>query len=69
MKRRKPRRRRPTLGGTKSRVSMRWELGAPLIVMGILIAAYTLGARGGGLIFWAGALLAGVGLAIVLERT
>jgi hypothetical protein len=48
---------------------MRWELGGPLLVMGVLIAGFTLGVRGGGVIFWAGALLAGVGLAIFLERT
>lgn len=66
---RRPRRRRPTLGSTKGRVSLRWELGAPLLLMGVLVAAFTLGVRGGGLIFWGGALLAGVGLAIFLERT
>jgi len=50
-------------------VSLRWELGAPLLLMGVLVAAFTLGVRGGGVIFWGGALLAGVGLAIFLERT
>ena len=66
MKRRR-RRRGPTLGGTKSRVSMRWELGAPLLVIGVLVAGFMLDVRGGGVVFWGGALIAGVGLAIFLE--
>lgn len=63
------RRRRRTLGGIKSRVSLRWEVGAPLMVFGALVAGLMLSVQGGGFLFWAGALAAGVGLAIFIERS
>lgn len=60
-------RRRPTLGpGASKRVSWRWEVGAPLMVLGICVAALRLSA--GGLLFWGAVLVTGVGLAVFWPR-
>lgn len=59
-------RRGPTLGGY-SRVSRRWELGAPLIVIGGLVAVFMINVEGGQAFFWGGAVVAGVGLALFLS--
>jgi hypothetical protein len=45
-------------------VRWRWEVGLPMIVIGTLTAGTVLGASNAGLIFWAGVLVAGVGVAI-----
>ena len=45
-------------------VRWRWEVGLPLIVIGALTAATVSGASNSGLIFWAGVLVAGIGVAI-----
>ena len=45
-------------------VSWRWELGAPLVLVGSVMAALTVGVRGGGLLFWVGVGLAAVGAAL-----
>jgi hypothetical protein len=63
---RRPRRRR-SLGPLGGRVSLRWEIGAPLIVLGIVVAGLMLGIRGGGAIFWSAVVVAGLGLAALLE--
>jgi hypothetical protein len=49
------------MGGV--RISRRWEVGVPLMVLGALLAGLTVGARGGGLLFWAGAVLVAIGAA------
>lgn len=59
--------RRRTLGGGR-RASLRWEVGAPLVVVGTIVAGLMLGVRGGGVLFWVGALVAGVGLAVFIDR-
>ncbi len=59
-------RRRPTLGGRK-RMNLRWEVGAPLIVLGTIVAGLMLGVEGGGVLFWGAALTAGVGLAVFVD--
>jgi hypothetical protein len=48
-------------------VSLRWEIGAPLIVLGVVVAGLMLGIRGGGAIFWGAVVMAGLGLAAFLE--
>jgi hypothetical protein len=48
----------------RSAVSWRWEVGLPLFVMGSLTALITNDAHGGGLLFWAAALVAGIGAAL-----
>jgi hypothetical protein len=45
-------------------VSWRWEVGLPLIVIGVAMASTVIGVSGGGVIFWIGALLAAVGTAV-----
>jgi hypothetical protein len=50
--------------GGQMPVRWRWEVGLPLIVIGTLTAATVLGASDAGLIFWAGVLVAGIGVAI-----
>jgi hypothetical protein len=50
-------------------VSLRWEVGAPLIVLGTVVAGLMLGIRGGGPIFWTAVIVAGVGLATFLDRS
>ena len=61
MKQPRRRRRSPTLG--KVQVSWRWEVGAPLVLMGALIAYIALSADGAGVIFWVGAGFIAVGAA------
>ncbi len=60
------RRGRPSLGGY-ARVSRRWEMGAPLVVMGGLVAYLMIDVEGGQAFFWAGAVVAGIGLALFLS--
>jgi hypothetical protein len=48
-------------------VSWRWEVGLPLFVMGSVTAVITASAGGGGLLFWAAALIAGVGAALFVS--
>ncbi|HLL86942.1 MAG TPA: hypothetical protein VK387_06495 [Thermoleophilaceae bacterium] len=55
------RRRRSPMGG--ARVSRRWEVGLPLMLLGAMLAGLTVGVRGGGLFFWAGAVLVAIGAA------
>ncbi len=55
-----------TLGGY-GRVSRRWEMGAPLIIMGGLAAFLTINVEGGQAFFWGGAVVAGIGLALFLS--
>ena len=50
--------------GGRVRVSWRWEVGLPLIVIGVAMASTVIGASGGDVIFWIGALLAAIGTAI-----
>jgi hypothetical protein len=45
-------------------VRWRWEVGLPLIVIGVLMAWTVSGVEGGGAFFWIGVLLAGVGAAV-----
>ena len=45
------------------RVSRRWEVGLPLMLLGAMLAGLTVGVRGGGLFFWAGAVLVAIGAA------
>ena len=53
------RRRRSPMGGL--RISRRWEVGMPLMLLGAMLAGLTVGVRGGGLFFWAGAVLVALG--------
>lgn len=57
---------RPSLGGY-ARVSRRWEMGAPLMVMGGLVAYLMIDVDGGQVFFWAGAVVAGIGFALFLS--
>jgi hypothetical protein len=50
----------------RSFVSWRWEVGLPLFVMGSLTAVIVGNADGGDLLFWAAALVAGIGAALFL---
>jgi hypothetical protein len=45
-------------------VRWRWEVGLPLIVIGTLMAYTVSDVSGGEPIFWAGVLLAGIGVAV-----
>jgi hypothetical protein len=45
-------------------VRWRWEVGLPLIVIGVLMAFTVMNATGAQVIFWAGVLLAGIGAAV-----
>jgi len=49
----------------RSAISWRWEVGLPLVVIGSVTAAAS--AHGGGVLFWAGALIAGIGVALFLS--
>ena len=42
----------------------RWEVGLPLIVIGILMASTVNGVSGGEVIFWIGVLLTAIGAAV-----
>ena len=64
-RRRRRLRRGPTLGGL--RVSWRWEVGMPLVLLGFGIAALTVSADGLGGVFWVGAALVAVGAAVLLQ--
>jgi hypothetical protein len=64
-RRRRRLRRGPTLGPIK--VSWRWEVGLPLLLIGVAMAALTVGAEGLGFVFWIGAALAAVGAAVMLQ--
>jgi hypothetical protein len=48
----------------RSAVSWRWEVGLPLFVLGALTALLAGDTDGQELLFWAGALVAGVGAAL-----
>jgi hypothetical protein len=48
----------------RTTVRWRWEVGLPLVVIGVLMAWAVSGASGAQGIFWAGVLLAGVGAAV-----
>jgi hypothetical protein len=58
--------RKRSLGPRGSRVTVRWrwEVGLPLIVIGVLMASTVNGASGGEVIFWIGVLLAAIGAAV-----
>jgi hypothetical protein len=64
-RRRRRFRRGPTLGPI--RVSWRWEVGMPLVLIGFGIAALTVSTEGLGLVFWVGAALTAVGTAVMLQ--
>ena len=51
----------------RSAVSWRWEVGLPLFVMGSVTAVIAGSASGGGLLFWGGALIAAIGVALFLS--
>jgi hypothetical protein len=59
LRRRPPDKRGSPMSGV--RVSRRWEVGMPLMVLGAMLAGLTVGVRGGGLLFWAGAVLVALG--------
>jgi hypothetical protein len=42
----------------------RWEIGMPLLIVGAVIAGFTVGVRGAGVLFWIGAAVAAVGAAV-----
>ncbi len=48
----------------RSAVSWRWEVGLPLFVLGFLTALLAPGEDGANLLFWAAALVAGIGAAL-----
>jgi hypothetical protein len=48
----------------RSAISWRWEVGLPLFVMGSVTALFATDADGGGLLFWAAVLVAGIGAAL-----
>jgi hypothetical protein len=48
----------------RSAVSWRWEVGLPLFVIGSLTAVIAGYADGGGALFWAAALVAGIGASL-----
>jgi hypothetical protein len=48
----------------RSAVSWRWEVGLPLFVLGSLTGVLAGNADGGDLLFWASALVAGIGAAL-----
>jgi len=66
-RKRRPRRPRrgPTLGPVN--ISWRWEVGLPLLLLGVAIAALTVGADGLGGVFWAGTTLAAAGAAVMAQ--
>jgi hypothetical protein len=55
------RRRGPTLGGLSP--SWRWEIGAPLVLLGTSIAISALAIANAGVLFWVGVALIVLGLA------
>ena len=54
--------RRGGLGGLSA--NRRWEIGLPLIILGTVIAGFTVGVRGAGGLFWLGAGLTAVGAGV-----
>jgi hypothetical protein len=50
--------------GGRVTVRWRWEVGLPLIVIGVLMASTVNGVSGGEVIFWIGVLLAAIGAAV-----
>ena len=50
--------------GGRVTVRWRWEVGLPLIVVGILMAWTVAGVSGGQTIFWIGVLMAAIGATI-----
>jgi hypothetical protein len=50
--------------GGRVGVRWRWEVGLPLIVVGVLMSWTVNGVSGAGVIFWIGVLLAGIGVAV-----
>jgi hypothetical protein len=50
--------------GTRIIGRWRWEVGLPLIVIGVLMASAVNGVSGGQVIFWIGVLLAATGAAV-----
>jgi hypothetical protein len=48
-------------------VSWRWEVGLPLFVMGVVTAFAVINVEGAAVIFWAGVLAAGIGVALFLS--
>ena len=50
--------------GGRVTVRWRWEVGLPLIVIGVLMASTVIGVSGGEVIFWIGVLLAAIGAAV-----
>ena len=48
----------------RSAVSWRWEVGLPLFVMGFVTAVIAVRADGAELLFWAAALVAGIGASL-----
>jgi hypothetical protein len=58
------RRRRFKPPGGRVTVRWRWEVGLPLIVIGVLMASTVSGVSGGEVIFWIGVLLAAIGAAV-----
>lgn len=58
-------RRGPTLGGVNP--SWKWEVGAPLIFIGAVIAGVGANVRGGDFLFWAGVALVALGVVAILR--
>jgi predicted membrane metal-binding protein len=48
----------------RSAVSWRWEVGLPLFVLGFLTALLTGDGNGANVLFWAAAVVAGIGAAL-----
>jgi hypothetical protein len=48
----------------RSAVSWRWEVGLPLFVIGAVTSMLVAGTDGNGILFWSGAIVAGVGAAL-----
>lgn len=48
--------------------SLKLEVGAPLILVGALIALLTVDVRGAGISFWVGVLMVGSGLSLMISR-
>jgi hypothetical protein len=65
--RRSSRRRSFRLPGGRVTVRWRWEVGLPLIVIGVLMASTVNGVSGGEVIYWVGVLLAAIGAAVFLS--
>ena len=67
MTRRSSRRRSFRPPGGRVTVRWRWEVGLPLIVIGVLMASTVNGVSGGEVIYWVGVLLAAIGAAVFLS--